>query len=457
MNFATLTYAGFLGVVIIVYWLIPRHAGRYWLIAASLLFYGSWNALYVPAFVALIYVNWRLGALAGGPHRRLAVTLAILLDLGLLAIFKYLDWGTAAGWRLIGYLSGPAGPPPALGLILPLAISFVTFTMLAYVFDIARGGRPEPRVSHFALFVTFFPHLIAGPIMRGREFLPQVRHPRPFALQHLQSGAPLLVSGLVKKVLADNLGPFVEASFADPAALSTVGAWLGVLAFAFQILFDFSGYTDLALGSAFLLGFRLPRNFDWPYRAHSIRDFWRRWHMTLSRWLRDYVYISLGGSRHGRPRMYLALLVTMILGGLWHGAGATFLIWGAWQGTALAVNRWWSDGPGRTIRLPELVSWSVTFSVVLLGWVLFRADGLRDAVEYLGRMVFPTDGNAEVPPLIALALGLAVVGQWTRIATTLPALAPRGSLRRQFAYGGGVLAALILFPSAAPDFIYFQF
>jgi alginate O-acetyltransferase complex protein AlgI len=456
MNFVTLTYALFLVVVVVGYWLMPRRLGRFWLIGASLVFYGSWNAWYVPGFVVLILVNWALGGLAAGPHRRLAVGLAVAIDLGLLAIFKYLDWVVASGSTLIEQVTGSAVNATALGLILPLAISFVTFTMLAYVIDIARGARPERRLTNFALFVTFFPHLIAGPIMRGREFLPQVRHPRPFAAIHLRLALPLLVSGLLKKVIADGLAPFVATAFADPAATSTSGLWLGALAFTFQILFDFSGYTDLALGSAHLLGFKLPRNFNWPYRALSSQDFWRRWHMTLSRWLRDYVYIPLGGSRHGRARMYAALLLTMFVGGLWHGAGWTFVVWGLWHGGGLVVHRLFRDRPNPP-RIPSVLAWAMTFLFVVVGWVFFRAESLESALAYLGGMFQLRDGASPVPLLLAGALVIGVVLQWSAFWRAAARIAPAGSVRRYAGFGVALLSAVILMPVVIPDFIYFQF
>jgi alginate O-acetyltransferase complex protein AlgI len=339
-----------------VYWLLPRRAGLLWLLIASFVFYASWNPIYVPGFLLWIGANFGLGLMAAGSHRRLAVALAVVLDLGLLALFKYADWALGTSWSVLSWLTGSGMSYSPLGLVLPLAISFVTFTMLAYIFDTFRGAQPERNLFRFSLFITFFPHLIAGPIMRGRELLPQLRHPRRFSVLHLRVAAPMLVSGLIKKTMGDALAPSVQRVFGDPAAHSTLALWLGALAFAFQIFLDFSGYTDLALGSATLLGFHLPANFNWPYRSLSIRDFWRRWHMTLSRWLRDYLYIPLGGSRHGRARTYLALMVTMVLGGLWHGAGLTFLVWGTWHGVGLAVNRWNSERADRRIVLPTPVA-----------------------------------------------------------------------------------------------------
>jgi alginate O-acetyltransferase complex protein AlgI len=456
MNFVTLSYAVFLLVVVVVYWLLPRRAGRWFLIAASLVFYGSWNALYVPGFVILLVANWAFGLLAV-TRPRLAVAATVILDLGLLAVFKYLDWLIGSSASVLAFITGDRPAWGVLGLVLPLAISFVTFTMLAYVIDIGRGARPERNLGRFALFVTFFPHLIAGPIMRGYEFLPQVRHPRPLALVHFRLALPFLVGGFLKKILGDNLAPSVDAVFAHPGSFATPFLWVAILAFAFQIFLDFSGYTDIALGSAHLLGFRLPHNFNWPYRATSIQDFWRRWHMTLSRWLRDYLYIPLGGSRHGRARTYLALTITMLLGGLWHGAGFTFVVWGLWHGIGLAVHRWWQRDRSTPLPIPTPLAWLMTFAFVLIGWVFFRADSMAAALSLLVRSV-SLDFKGEQLPLAITLLCLALLaGQWPGWTRLFARLAPQGSARRYLAYGAAVAGAVMLMPVQTVSFIYFQF
>jgi alginate O-acetyltransferase complex protein AlgI len=457
VNFVTLTYAAFLLVVVIGYWLVPRSWGRWWLIGASLVFYGSWNPIYVPGFVGLLVANWAL-AFVAVRRPRLGVTVAVVLDIGLLVIFKYLDWLLGSSANIVALITGDPPPFDVIGIILPLAISFVTFTMLAYVIDASRGYRVERRLDRFALFVLFFPHLIAGPIMRGYEFLPQVRHPRPWSVVHLRLAAPLLVGGFVKKVFGDVLAPHVNEVFAAPDAYATPFIWVAILAFGFQIYLDFSGYTDLALGSAHLLGFRLPRNFNWPYRSLSIQEFWRRWHMTLSRWLRDYLYIPLGGSRHGAVRTYAALFVTMLLGGLWHGAGITFLIWGAWHGALLAAHRWARrDGPLRAIPVPAPLAWATTFIAVHIGWVFFRAPDLETANTILARSVQWSTGTATLPIPIAVLCLVLVAGQWPGWAGLFTAAAPAGSLRRYAAYGAAATLAILAMPVETVDFIYFQF
>jgi len=457
MNFATLGYALFLMVVTVLYWLMPRRAGRLWLVFASLVFYASWNPVYVPGFLLVLTANWGLG-LAAVRFRRPAVLFAVALNLGLLAFFKYANWLLGGATGALGQITGR--PQEGPGIVLPLAISFVTFTMLAYVIDIGRGARPERNLGRFALFITFFPHLIAGPIMRGRELLPQVRHPRPLRRTYFARALPLLVSGLIKKTIGDNLAPTANAVFARPTIFATWSVWVGLLAFTFQIYFDFSGYTDLARGSAEMLGFRLPLNFNWPYRALSIQDFWRRWHMTLSRWLRDYLYIPLGGSRHGPARTYLALMVTMLLGGLWHGAGLTFILWGGWHGSGLAIQRFFharSDAVARIAGIPwRALAWTATFAFVVLGWILFRAESLAKAGQmFSGALTI--HGGQRVSSFVALACLAFLVGQWPGWVDWFRAVAPAGSLRRYAAYGVALLGAVLLLPVATVNFIYFQF
>jgi alginate O-acetyltransferase complex protein AlgI len=466
--------------VVLVYWAIPRRLGRWFLLIASLLFYASWNVLYVPGFLVLIAANYGLGLLAATPRKRLAVWLAVLVDLGILGVFKYLEWAMGTTVSLYGWLTGQTLDAPVLGIILPLAISFVTFTMLAYVIDISRGARPERSPVRFGLFVTFFPHLIAGPIMRGREFLPQVRHPRPWSRTYLAIAAPLLVGGFLKKTLGDQLAPGVQTVFANPSHASTLGLWAGALAFAFQIYLDFSGYTDMALGSAALLGFRLPRNFDWPYRSLSIQEFWRRWHMTLSRWLRDYLYIALGGNRKGHIRTYVNLMLTMTLGGLWHGAGFTFVLWGIWHGAGLAFHRWWrTRGEGRGGRpvppepvadggpaaltggtprgVPAWLSWLLTFAFVTLGWILFRAANLDVLLDYLRGMVTIHKGAQPFPLLVIALMLVGLAAQWPRVGTEVLRFVPTTSYRRAATYGVLLLLTILLVPVVSVDFIYFQF
>ncbi len=455
INFVTVGFAVFLLAVVLGYWLLPRRLRMWWLFGASLLFYATWNIGYVPAFLLLIGVNYLLGVAAAGRHARAATIAAVLIDLAVLGIFKYLDIALGSSASLISQVTGEPVEWGGLGLVLPLAISFVTFTLIGYIVDVYRGAEPERDPLRFAVFIAFFPRVLAGPIMRGHEFLPQLRFDRRFSLVLVHMAVPLLVSGLLKKALADQLGPVVRDGVADIGSLSSVALAAIAIAWTFQLYLDFAGYTDMARGSARLLGIGVSRNFDWPYRALSMAEFWHRWHMTLGAWLRDYLYFPLGGSRHGGPRTYLNLMVTMALAGLWHGAGAGYVAWGVLQGLGLSVNRWWRRLPSHPV-LPLLLSWVVTFAFVVLARVPFVAPDLGAATDFYVRMLVPHGGSM---PSLALVVTLAVfiLGQWTGWERLARRLAPKRTMRRWFAYGVAVAVSLVLLPSGTPDFIYQQF
>jgi alginate O-acetyltransferase complex protein AlgI len=342
-----------------------------------------------------------------------------------------------------------------LDLILPLAISFVTFTLIAYVVDVYRGAKPERDPLHFAVFIAFFPRVLAGPIMRGEQFLPQLRFERRFGLALLHMAAPLLILGLFKKAIADQLGPVVQDGFAHTDSFSSVALLAIATAWTFQLYLDFAGYTDMARGSARLVGIGMPRNFDWPYRSVSMAEFWRRWNMTLGTWLRDYLYFPLGGSRRGSVRTYLNLMITMTLAGLWHGAGAGFAVWGLLQGIGLSVNRWWRRLPGHP-AIPLLLSWAITFAFVVLARIPFVAPDLDSALGFYRALFIPHGGTMPSIALLA-ALAIGILGQWTGWVDIGRRLAPRRTARRWLAYGAALAVAVILLPGGAPDFIYQQF
>jgi alginate O-acetyltransferase complex protein AlgI len=442
-------------LVVLGYWLLPRRLRTWWLFAASLVFYASWNVGYVPGFLLLIGANYLLGLAAAGRHKRAAVITAVVLDLAILAVFKYLDVALGNSASLVTQITGQPIEWGGLGIVLPLAISFVTFTLIAYIVDVSRGQAPERDPLHFAVFIAFFPRVLAGPIMRGPQFLPQLRFERRFSLPLLHMAVPLLVSGLFKKSLADQLGPAVREGFADSAELSSVALLAVATAWTFQLYLDFAGYTDMARGAARLLGIGMPRNFNWPYRALSMAEFWRSWHMTLGAWLRDYLYFPLGGSRRGGARTYLNLMITMTLAGLWHGAGAGYVLWGVFQGLGLSVNRWWRRWPRHPV-LPALISWAITFTFVVLARVPFVAPDLGTAFGFYERMLIPHGGT--MPSLVlVLALTVFIAAQWPGWEPIAQRLAPRRTARRWLAYGVAIAVAVLLLPAGAPDFIYQQF
>ena len=366
----------------------PR-AGIMVLAAASLVFYGAWRPIYLLLLLASIAVNFSLGLRMEDPLRRRAIgAFGVVLNLALLCYFKYTNFI----FDSVNTLTG--APLPFFNIVLPLGISFFTFQQIAYLVDVMRGAKVERDIVSYTLFVSFFPHLIAGPLVHHAEMIPQFKRGRTSRSSVLAArGLAIFAAGLFKKVvIADNLAQFVSPVFAHLDAgggVTTSWAWLATSAYTLQIYFDFSGYSDMAIGLALLFGIRLPVNFRSPYRAGSIIEFWRRWHITLSRFLRDYLYIPLGGNRLGEQRRYINLMVTMLLGGLWHGAGWNFLVWGGLHGVYLGINHLWrewrSDKPAAAAGLAARgLSWIITFLAVVIAWVFFRARTMAGAWQMLG-------------------------------------------------------------------------
>jgi D-alanyl-lipoteichoic acid acyltransferase DltB (MBOAT superfamily) len=362
-------------------------AGKAWLVAVSLFFYAYWNIAYLPLLVGSILFNFAVGsALAPNPSksprfsRRFVLACGIIGNLGLLGYFKYADFlidNINAAFD-IGFISPH--------LLLPLGISFFTFTQIAYLVDSYRGEAKEYDFLNYALFVTFFPHLIAGPILHHGEMMSQFKSRWTLVMRYRNIALGLFIFsiGLFKKVvIADTFAVWANAGFEGGETLDFFSAWATSLSYTFQLYFDFSGYCDMAIGSALLFNIWMPINFNSPYQALDIQDFWRRWHMTLSRYLRDYLYIPLGGNRCTTPRVYLNLMATFILGGLWHGASWMFVLWGAFHGAALVAHRVWS---GFGLRMPKAMAWLLTFNFINLTWIFFRADNLENALRIIRGM-----------------------------------------------------------------------
>jgi D-alanyl-lipoteichoic acid acyltransferase DltB (MBOAT superfamily) len=420
----------------------PRWAAR-WLVVASLFFYGWWNPAHLPLIAASIGVNfWLARKIQRAANRHRWLVAGVAANLALLGLFKYADFilRTLAQAGLM--------PPVQLGLALPLGISFFTFTQIAFLADVRRDKAREPSFDNYALFVTFFPHLLAGPIIHHSEMMPQFASTtnKRIDWRNVAAGLFLLAIGLAKKVfLADPLVPLVTAGFDHATTIGASQAWLSALAYTLQIYFDFSGYTDMALGAALIFNIRLPINFDSPYRSLDLRDFWHRWHMTLSRFLREYLYVPLGGNRARESRVLANLLLTFLLGGLWHGAAWTFVGWGALHGLGLCGVRLWRR-TGR--RLPPAAAWALTFVFVVVTWVFFRAHSLGDAWAIVRAMAGVASAgadfgqirtllSADTAAVAALAAGLLVVfrrrnsnalagelaGSWLAAAATATALA----------------------------------
>src|SRR5712672_624973 len=420
MLFSTYTFLfQFLPAVALAFAAARRHsprAGIMVLAGASLFFYGAWRPVYLLLLVASVAVTFSLGLRMEDPLRRRGIgTFGVALNLAVLCYFKYTNF-------IFDSLNTLTGAPlPFVNIILPLGISFFTFQQIAYLVDVMRGAKVERDIVSYTLFVSFFPHLIAGPLVHHAEMIPQFKRGRTGRSAVLAArGLAIFAAGLFKKVvIADNLAQFVSPVFAHLDAgggVTTPWAWLATLAYTLQIYFDFSGYSDMAVGLALMFGIRLPVNFRSPYRAISIIEFWRRWHITLSRFLRDYLYIPLGGNRLGEQRRYLNLLVTMLLGGLWHGAGWNFLVWGGLHGVYLCINHLWRAWRGGkadaspTGPAAKGVCWAITFFAVVLGWVFFRARTADGAWQMLsGLFGFEAGSSAYVPSGILRLMDLPVL------------------------------------------------
>ena len=400
---------------------LGKAAGALWLTACSLFFYAWWDYHYLVLLLTSIGLNYLSGSHIARHCKtakgRRVLIMAVVANLLLLGYFKYADFFISSAVVILG------ADWPLLGIVLPVGISFFTFTQIAFLADAYAGEVTEYRFVYYALFVTYFPHLIAGPVLHHKEMMPQFdedRNYRPSAA-NFAIGLTIFAIGLAKKVLiADNLASYAAPVFAPQAVAPTFFiAWGGALAYTFQLYFDFSGYSDMAIGLSRFFGVRLPLNFNSPYKSRNIAEFWRRWHMTLSRFLRDYLYIPLGGNRHGLIRRETNLMITMVLGGLWHGAGWNFVIWGMLHGSFLVVNQIWNKLCCRiTIKLPPRVAaffcTALTFICVVFAWVYFRSPDLATANRVVTGMLggwgalLPTSILSHLGPLKALSEALGI-------------------------------------------------
>lgn len=465
MLFNSPAFAVFLPVMLTVYWLLRGNARRWALLAGSYFFYSWWDWRFTSLLIVSTLVDYHCGrALPKQPsvsRRRGVLTLSVVTNLGILATFKYFDFFRDSAVAVLGGL-GVGVHLPTLNVLLPMGVSFYTFQSMSYTIDVYRGAEPQRSLRDFACFVACFPQLVAGPIMRADVLLPQLTTERRFEEADWPLGAYRLFRGLFKKmVVADLLALYVDAVFADPSAYAGLSCWIALYAYAFQIYMDFSGYTDVALGVGHLLGLRLTENFDRPYLAASPSEFWRRWHITLSTWLRDYLYIPLGGSRLGKLLTVRNLFITMALGGLWHGAAWTFVAWGVYHGTLLTLERY-ARGWGRprpasdqplTLRVLKIVG---MFHLTCLGWLLFRAQDWATVQLMLGRLVDlsgdPIQGKrVALLVLLCMAVHVGLHEQKLRVwFARLPALG-------QGMVAGLCMWALLLLSPGAKPFIYFQF
>ncbi|MDA8405200.1 MAG: MBOAT family protein [Desulfobacteraceae bacterium] len=382
----------FLPASVAVYFLLNHYRRQniadVFLVFANFFFYAWWDWRYLPLLAGSVAFNFfvgnRLSPQSGrfnSSQRKTALIFGLTVNIGALVFFKYADFFIENLNLMTGLHIG------LLKIAFPLAISFFTFVQIAYLVDRYRGGVEPERLVNYALFATFFPQLISGPIVRHEEMKPQYagQAQRHLNWENIYAGLVIFSMGLFKKVfVADTFAVWATAGFNHAGSLNLIEAWITSLSYTLQIYYDFSGYTDMAIGSALFFNIRLPRNFNSPYQAISIQDFWRRWHMTLSGWLRDYLFIPLGGSRGGEFNTYRNLMITFVLCGLWHGAGWTFIFWGAMHGTAIVIHRIWSKAG---YKMPGFPAWALTFLFINVGWVFFRAPDFHTAIRVLSGMM----------------------------------------------------------------------
>lgn len=467
-----------------------REAAAAWLFIASIAFYGYWMPVFTWLLLASIGTNFFIGlrivrnlAAANQARSRLWLVLGITVNLSLLAYFKYVNF-------FVDNLNLALGTEWHIGrVILPIGISFYSFTQIAFLADTYRAKVHEAKFVHYGLFVSYFPHLVAGPVLHHAQMMPQFANPAIYRFDgaNFAAGLSIFAIGLVKKVvLADGVAPYADAVFGPVDGGLTpdrLEAWLGMLAYTFQLYFDFSGYSDMAIGLSWMFNIRLPFNFDSPYRATSISDFWRRWHISLSNFLRDYLYIALGGNRYGSVRRYANLALTMVLGGLWHGASWSFVLWGALHGVYLMANHAFRAVCGKLLceridrsRLFGIVSWATTMMAVMVAWIFFRAETLPGSLRMLQGLIgsMPSDGvhtllwNAGLQPSVG-ALWCGVLGaiaflvpNSNRIGTLIHERVRHSAFTRG-AIGSlaGAAALMLVLINTARDsvsaFIYFNF
>lgn len=475
MLFNSLVFLLFISIVLLVYPRLRLRQQNLFLLAANYFFYGWWdwrfNILLLASTLVDFITGQKIHASDNEKHRRRWLLVSIAFNLGLLCSFKYFNFFIDSAAVLL-HSFGFEPHLPVLRIILPVGLSFYSFQSMSYIIDIYRGKLvPETNFIDYAVFVSFFPQLVAGPIERGSHLLPQIRREREITKDKIMTGLNLVLLGFFKKVaIADTLAPIVDNIFARPDSMTSGQLWTGVYAFTIQIYGDFSGYTDIARGVALILGFELIENFNAPYLSRNITEFWRRWHISLSSWLRDYLYISLGGNRRSRTRTYANLMITMFLGGLWHGAAWHYAIWGALHGLYLAGHRMILGGREASVSRPQTIpDWAAdiaktifTFHLVALTWILFRTDNISNAKVYLERLfLFQNMADLQASVIFASCLLLVLDGvqTWSGSHTWLTERRIVRTTRyavAQLMFVSTLAAAIAHFNKITP-FIYFQF
>jgi D-alanyl-lipoteichoic acid acyltransferase DltB (MBOAT superfamily) len=468
MLFPTLTFGLFFLALFALAWIVrtPNEWRKIILLVASWIFYGAWDWRFVTLLIASGVLNWftarAIHRTPDARRRRLLLTGGVVANLTILGVFKYYGFffdQVSEGLRLLGW----ARDLPVIQVILPVGVSFFTFQGMSYLIDVSRGRLKPASLLNVTLLMSFFAHLIAGPIVRGADLIPQFERGPQLSREAAALGVLMIIWGLFKKaVLASELATgLVDPVFFDPSAHSAIDLIAATYGYAVQIYADFSAYSDMAIGLAALLGYRFPRNFDQPYRSISLQEFWRRWHISLSSWLRDYLYIPLGGSRGGFWATCRNVMITMVLGGLWHGAAWKFVTWGALHGTVLCIERIWTRfKPAFLPTAPKIVGLIVTFHIVCLAWIFFRADSFATAIGFIQGFGRWDDSALAFTPM---ALGLIVFGLALHASPPrlIEGVAARVARLPALAFGLSA-GALILFidalrPEGVQAFIYYQF
>lgn len=446
----------FLPVAIAGYWAIPKRRWKLaWLVGASLTFYGFWDVRFIPLLLGSALLDYLVGLRLGSTDRKkLWLTVSVVFNLGVLAIFKYAMWATDSAQSFLDII-GSTAELPGYNIVLPVGISFYTFQSMSYTIDVYRGRVPATHdLLKYTAFVTLFPQLVAGPIVRYKDLSQQLDDlPTRLSRTAAVTGLSLFAIGLFKKVvIADSLAPHVDELWSLSGYLGPSGAWMATLGYTLQLYFDFSGYSDMAIGLGALLGLTLPTNFRAPYQALNPSDFWRRWHISLSTWLKDYLYIPLGGNRGPVIRVLSNLMIVMALGGLWHGAAWTFVVWGVYHGIILvayhATRRVWDAAP-------KLVQGAATFFLVAVGWVLFRAETVAQALTMYLAMFQPAQAAVAEPAalyVVAVLWLLAFCWLWKPSAE----MRFEASWRRAAVTSGMVFLAMLMLRADSP-FLYYQF
>lgn len=466
MLFTSLLFASFFLIVYLIFWSIPNQKGKeLWLLFASIVFYGSWSIGFLFHFLAIIGMNYYFIHLLQKSQSKKIISFAVILNLFNLGIFKYFYFFT----DIFASLSGISAltnlrSSTTFKIILPLAISFYTFQMLAYLIDVYRK-KVEDKISllDFTLFILFFPQLIAGPIMRSQDFLPELKNIKAKP-EYLSPGLSFIALGILKKVLiADNLALLIDPVWANPGSYDWLTLLLVTHGFTWQIYCDFSGYTDIARGCAFLLGFKIPENFRSPFLADSAKDLWQRWHVTLSTWLRDYIYIPLGGNRQGEIRSYLNLIITFTLGGLWHGANFTYVLWGFYHGVVLSIERMFERFNIRvtsTNFLWKVVCILYAYHIFLFGAIMFRSNHTSDYFTVIGKLFTFAGGLSLGKTEIDTILGLCLISFLIQLAQYFEKIPNWVINTRKYLIPVSYILLLLLislYSKSGKEFVYFQF